>query len=188
MNPVTYPVLFLLFVQTFVPHICYHNSHPNCHLENRLNFTIHGLWPEYGNDSYPVFCNNTQLDLHQIEDLIPTMNQYWLSYESNNTDFWSHEYRKHATCDPNTTTHEYFDKTLDTFEFTDFNTIWNQNQIPLNTPIHRDSITHIFKAHPNCQKHTNEVMELWQCRYLNMTQFECPNWINNNCPSQVVFQ
>lgn len=184
---VSYPVLFLLFVQTFVPHICQHNSNPNCHVVNPLNFTIHGLWSEYGNDSYPAYCNHTQLDLHQIEDLIPQMDKYWLSYESNNSDFWSHEYRKHATCDPNTTTHQYFQKALNAFNESNFNNIWNQNQIPLNTPINRNTIINIFNAQPNCQLHTNKVIELWQCRYLNMMQFECPKWVGN-CPSQVIFQ
>ena len=69
-------------------------------------FTIHGLWSEYSNGSWPEYCNKTAtFNLTKIEKLIPQLKKYWTNFENNGSEtdsslynFWKHEYLKHATC------------------------------------------------------------------------------------------
>jgi ribonuclease I len=61
-------------------------------------FTIHGLWPDYNNTSYPQFCTNTPFNITRLEPIITNMTQYWYSYMTSNLIFWTHEWDKHGTC------------------------------------------------------------------------------------------
>ncbi|KAL3696530.1 hypothetical protein R1sor_010606 [Riccia sorocarpa] len=80
------------------------------------NFSIHGLWPNYDDGTYPQNCDPSDtFDYSQIQDLIPQMNKYWGSLScpsSDGTDFWSHEWEKHGTCSGGLSQHEYFAKGL----------------------------------------------------------------------------
>jgi ribonuclease T2 len=70
------------------------------------SFTIHGLWPDYCDGSYPQFCT-TQSGIpeksgDQIEALLqqydPSLLAYMRTYYENDPSFWEHEYNKHGTC------------------------------------------------------------------------------------------
>jgi ribonuclease I len=61
-------------------------------------FTIHGLWPDDANGSYPSFCRGVPFDVSSLDDLLPRLNAYWPSDKGSNIDFWKHEYEKHGTC------------------------------------------------------------------------------------------
>lgn len=180
----TAPLLFLIFVQTFVPHICHNNSNPNCNPQPH-NFTIHGLWPEYNNNTYPSFCNNTKFNPDAIEDLVPLLNTNWPSYEGTNMNFWEHEFHKHATCDPNVTEHNYFQNALNAFGTANSNNLWKKGGFERNINYPNGLVTSWFDAHPSC--HDGKVVELWRCHDLNMTLISCPKWISSKCPNNVIF-
>lgn len=70
------------------------------------SFTIHGLWPDYCDGTYPQFCsaqsgipNQTG---EQIEEIIgqydPALLDYMRIYYENEPSFWEHEQNKHMTC------------------------------------------------------------------------------------------
>ncbi|KAI3623963.1 hypothetical protein CBS14141_002391 [Malassezia furfur] len=88
-------------------------------------WTVHGLWPDLCNGSYTQYCDlNRQYDPNpspaeingqtvpkyqgpgidtfvrsaQKLDLLAWMNKYWVSQGQPNSDFWAHEFSKHATC------------------------------------------------------------------------------------------
>ncbi|KAH7306431.1 hypothetical protein KP509_22G011400 [Ceratopteris richardii] len=65
------------------------------------DFSIHGLWPNYNDGSYPSNCAGSSYDSTGISDLKDQLQRYWdtLSCPSGDGDkFWSHEWEKHGTC------------------------------------------------------------------------------------------
>lgn len=97
------------------------------------SYSIHGLWPDYANGSYPQYCNlenhcshtapcsnnlnscNLNITPFISSDLYYNMTQYWCSYDqSRNINFWCHEWCKHGCCtDMNIT--EYFNTAMSLF-------------------------------------------------------------------------
>jgi ribonuclease T2 len=62
-------------------------------------FTLHGLWPERADGSYPQDCTNEKFDPAAVQSLLPDLNKYWVSLaKGGNNNFWAHEYEKHGTC------------------------------------------------------------------------------------------
>ncbi|KAL0372466.1 UNVERIFIED_CONTAM: Extracellular ribonuclease LE [Sesamum calycinum] len=81
------------------------------------NFTLHGLWPNYNNGSYPSNCNpNSPYNATKISDLLGRMEVDWptLSCPTNDgTRFWTHEWEKHGTCSESVLDqHSYFEAAL----------------------------------------------------------------------------
>ncbi|XP_057823960.1 ribonuclease 1 [Cryptomeria japonica] len=77
------------------------------------DFSIHGLWPNYDDGTYPSNCdNNSPFDPSQISDLRNEMSSKWESLacpSSNGQQFWQHEWEKHGTCSENVLSqHDYF--------------------------------------------------------------------------------
>ncbi|KAK4399804.1 Extracellular ribonuclease LE [Sesamum angolense] len=81
------------------------------------NFTIHGLWPNYNNGSYPSNCNkNSPYDGTKVSVLFSRLQVNWATLAcptNNGTKFWSHEWEKHGTCSESVLDqHSYFEATL----------------------------------------------------------------------------
>ncbi|OAR01164.1 hypothetical protein LLEC1_07034 [Akanthomyces lecanii] len=70
------------------------------------SWTIHGLWPDNCDGSYPAQCdadraytNITEiLTANNASDTLDYMNQYWKDYQGDDEQFWEHEWGKHGTC------------------------------------------------------------------------------------------
>ncbi|CAO1944065.1 unnamed protein product [Urochloa humidicola] len=77
-----------------------------CRSEPLQWFTIHGLWPDYDDGTWPSCCRHTEFELDKILPLKETLDKYWpsLSCSSPSTCFsgkglfWAHESEKHGTC------------------------------------------------------------------------------------------
>ena len=117
------------------------------------SWSIHGLWPDYKNGSYPQFCNldsncnqlcsryikNCSLNVSNYihsNDLLYDMNQYWCSEDlSMNNQFWCHEWCKHGCCIKNWSIPEYFDKGISLFKslsnYSNYN-CYNDDFLPVN--------------------------------------------------------
>lgn len=68
-------------------------------LNNNSKWHIHGLWPQYNDNTYPEFCNkNKQFDYDSIKSLVNELDDIWYSDKETNEDFWKHEWLKHGTC------------------------------------------------------------------------------------------
>ncbi|KAK9819716.1 hypothetical protein WJX72_001609 [[Myrmecia] bisecta] len=75
-----------------------------------LGFSIHGLWPNNDDGTFPSFCSRKKFRRSDLGELIDDMNKYWPSVKGSNEVFWTHEWEKHGTCaGPQLPTeHEYF--------------------------------------------------------------------------------
>ncbi|KAL0447043.1 UNVERIFIED_CONTAM: Ribonuclease 1 [Sesamum latifolium] len=77
------------------------------------DFSIHGLWPNYNDGSYPSNCDSeNQFDPSKISDLSRRMQTEWPSLacpSSDSLSFWAHEWDKHGTCSQSVLDqHDYF--------------------------------------------------------------------------------
>ncbi|PON39529.1 Ribonuclease T2-like [Parasponia andersonii] len=98
---------FYYFVLTWPKSLC--NLDPDerscCDPETGMkpsDFIIHGLWPNFNNGSFPIYCDpRSPFDKNQVSDFIGSMEKYWpsISCPSNDgTKFWSHEWVKLGIC------------------------------------------------------------------------------------------
>eukprot|EP01104_Vermistella_antarctica_P018061 TRINITY_DN6578_c0_g1_i2.p1 TRINITY_DN6578_c0_g1~~TRINITY_DN6578_c0_g1_i2.p1 ORF type:complete len:342 (-),score=89.06 TRINITY_DN6578_c0_g1_i2:317-1342(-) len=90
---------FLIFVQRWPPTVC-QASPGYCAVDPPPQFfSIHGLWPNYWNGSYPAYCDTRAFDTAALGNLTYEMNDQWLALDdTNSTGFWAHEWGKHGTC------------------------------------------------------------------------------------------
>ncbi|KAK0533421.1 Ribonuclease T2-like [Tilletia horrida] len=80
------------------------DSHPAAGPDD--SWTIHGLWPDYCNGSYPQNCDASRASLQPLQvlkdagetDLISFMNEFWISNMGSTPAFWQHEWSKHGVC------------------------------------------------------------------------------------------
>jgi len=60
--------------------------------------TIHGIWGQNFNGSWPQYCNNkTQFNITMLTPIIDNLTMYWTNFV-NASDLWQHEFSKHMVC------------------------------------------------------------------------------------------
>jgi len=103
---------YLLLVQLWPGTVC---SDSQCDEPTTANyFTLHGLWPNRDDGTWPSYCGGSTFNPNSISDLIPTMDTVWtdLWEPSDDLTFWGHEWEKHGTCAASlaslSTQHDYF--------------------------------------------------------------------------------
>lgn len=81
--------------------------------------SIHGLWPNYANGSYPSFCKNVEFDFDKLSPIIKELRDYWNlpgDIGKDEISFWQHEWHKHGSCMfIELTELEYFKKVLELY-------------------------------------------------------------------------
>lgn len=92
---------FFLLVQQWGESMCDESS-AHCSQRPPANhFTIHGLWANYDNGSYPSFCDKSApFDESKVASIEEDLDEYWPSYSGADTKFWKHEWDKHGTSEP----------------------------------------------------------------------------------------
>ncbi|XAR60866.1 Ribonuclease T(2) [Bertholletia excelsa] len=79
-------------------HCC--SSNACCRGSNApTEFTIHGLWPDYNDGSWPACCTRSNFDLKEISTLRDALEKYWPSLSCGSPStchggkgiFWAHE-------------------------------------------------------------------------------------------------
>ncbi|XP_003564836.1 ribonuclease 2 [Brachypodium distachyon] len=96
-----------------------------CRSEPLHTFTIHGLWPDYDDGTWPSCCRHTNFDMDKISPLMPILEKYWPSLYCSSSStcfsgrgpFWAHEWEKHGTCSSPVVQEElqYFSTALDLY-------------------------------------------------------------------------
>lgn len=184
---------YLLFVQVW-PGSWITNNKYNF---NNTYFTVHGIWPDYFNGSWPQFCNNDALNLTDIKDIRKQLEIFWTDFK-NPVNFWSHEYRKHASCaksDPLLKSeHQFFTTGLSLRDKYDlFNILKNNSVVPSNNiKYNTQKISQIISDFLNntvvivCDKN-NILNEIRICLDKNLRRFDCPNSeIKEQCQNDYV--
>lgn len=152
---------------------------------NNSYFTIHGIWPQYYNNSWPQYCTHEQFNFTAIKPIYNDLVTYWTDFK-NPPEFWLHEFRKHATCaedDPALsnelkffTTGLSLRKKYELFSILKNNFIIPSNQIKYPT----DRIANIISEKLGydivviCDEH-DILNEIRICLDKNLTQFNCPD-------------
>lgn len=99
-----------------------------CDMENCStdidSWTIHGLWPNKGNECNSSWHFNESL----IEDLLPDMKMSWPDLKTPETPtFWKYEWHKHGTCaakaESLNSQHKYFSKALELYHKVDLDSV-----------------------------------------------------------------
>ncbi|KAF4504129.1 hypothetical protein G6O67_008740 [Ophiocordyceps sinensis] len=70
------------------------------------SWTIHGLWPDNCDGSYPTACDSERVYTNLSDVLaadgarstLDYMDRYWKAYRGADDDLWEHEWAKHGTC------------------------------------------------------------------------------------------
>lgn len=105
---------FYLMTMSWQPQFCYanrYNGYVGCETPDdywKAHWTIHGLWPQFSDGSYPSTCSNQQVDSTVFQSLSSDLDAYWPNVKSSDDDddsnnyqhysFWQHEWSKHGTC------------------------------------------------------------------------------------------
>ncbi|KAK0386367.1 hypothetical protein NLU13_6204 [Sarocladium strictum] len=100
------------------------------------SWTIHGLWPDYCDGTYPANCDSSRAYTNITEIIasqagnstLAYMDKYWKDQQGNDESFWEHEWSKHGTCistlepdcyqnyEPTEEATAYFEKTIALFK------------------------------------------------------------------------
>jgi ribonuclease T2 len=62
------------------------------------DFTLHGLWPENTDGSWPCDCPGPAFDEAALKPISADMNTFWPSLSGPSPTFWAHEWTTHGTC------------------------------------------------------------------------------------------
>uniref|UniRef100_A0A1I7TY99 Ribonuclease T(2) n=1 Tax=Caenorhabditis tropicalis TaxID=1561998 RepID=A0A1I7TY99_9PELO len=100
------PFDYLMFTTIYPTAVCRadDDSVPeSCEIpDGTPQWTIHGLWPNFENGSYPQNCHGTprHFDENLIKPIEESLVKVWPNLYPKKTiqSFWKHEYDKHGTC------------------------------------------------------------------------------------------
>ncbi|KAM6185263.1 ribonuclease T2 [Rhynchocyon petersi] len=122
-------------------------------------WTIHGLWPDKGQE-----CNlSWHFNLEEIKDLLPDMKMYWpdvLHQTSNRSRFWKHEWEKHGTCaaelEALNSEKKYFGTSLDLYRQLSLNSVLRKLGIKPSTNYYeiadiKDALASVYGVIPKVQ-------------------------------------
>lgn len=173
-------------------------------------FTIHGLWPDYDDGTWPACCSSSEFDVKKILSLIPTLEKYWPSLSCSSASlchggtglFWGHEWEKHGTCSYPIIQDEYsyFSKALDLYYKYNITNILNSAGF-LATNSEKYFVKDIVAALENAIGATPQLVckrgsleELRICFYKDFTPRDCgilssvlhsSSLARSSCPSQI---
>ncbi|XP_012084328.1 ribonuclease 2 [Jatropha curcas] len=152
-------------------------------------FTIHGLWPDYNDGTWPACCTRSNFDEKEISSLTDALEKYWpsLSCDSPSTchgtrgSFWAHEWEKHGTCSAPVVRDEYsyFLTTLNIYFKYNVTKVLNEvGYVPSNTEKYPlggivSAIENAFHATPFIVCSRGEVEELHLCFYKDFKPRDC---------------
>ncbi|KAL5062378.1 hypothetical protein RYX36_024115 [Vicia faba] len=152
-------------------------------------FTIHGLWPDYNDGTWPACCTKSRFDPKEISTLNSALEQYWPSLSCSSPSscsggkgsFWAHEWEKHGTCSSPVFDNEYdyFLTTLNVYFKYNVTQVLNEaGYVPSNTEKYPlggiiSAIENAFHASPLIVCSKGSVEELRLCFYKDFTPRDC---------------
>lgn len=186
---------YLLFVQLW-PGSWIHEDAIKYNFTNNYN-TIHGIWPQYFNGTYPEFCNNkTIFNATKIANIYKNLTKYWTNF-ANTHAFLSHEFSKHFTCAVSAYTDPYvlFTYGLQLREKYNFyrlfasNDIYPSNQQKYETNKLNFIIKQAFGVNTIIICDANDILnEIRFCMMSDLHLFDCPvNLSKDKCNNTMIW-
>ncbi|KAG8383085.1 hypothetical protein BUALT_Bualt05G0147900 [Buddleja alternifolia] len=196
---------FFYFVQQWPGSYC--DSNKSCCYPNTgkpaSDFSIHGLWPNYNDGSYPSNCDpDNHFDPSQISNLTRRMQREWPSLacpSSDNLRFWAHEWNKHGTCsDSILNQHDYFATALNLKEHINLLQILRHAGIEPNGELYslasiKDAIKGGigYDAWIECNTDpsgNNQLYQVYLCLDTSASKvIDCPVFPHGKCNSKIEF-
>ena len=184
---------FFVFATSWQPEECYNEpTYSGCNNPNKIwssQLTIHGMWPQFNNGSWPSYCTNEAFDSSIIYNDLDTTDfyDYWpnVRYEPNDkayASFWEHEWTKHGTCsglDQKT----YFTTTLKNRPITPTIISYNYGKTITKEDLLNSYDTLVV---PTCK--SNYLFEIFVCiNSSTYIQFDCPESViaEGNCDDNI---
>ncbi|XP_062175103.1 ribonuclease 2 [Alnus glutinosa] len=169
-------------------HCC--SSNACCRGSNApTEFTIHGLWPDYNDGTWPACCTRSNFDEKEISTLLDALEKYWPSLSCGSSSnchggkgsFWAHEWEKHGTCSFPVVRDEYsyFLMTLNVYFKYNVTQVLNEaGYLPSNTEKYPlggivSAIENAFHATPLLVCSKGSVEELHLCFYKDFKPRDC---------------
>jgi len=170
--PIVYGFDYFIFSQTWVPEYCSRN-----HCLGKEDFIIHGLWPQYKNNTYPSFCS--PCEKFQPDLLNKSLIQkYWDDTNKIDWVFLQHEWEKHGCCS-GMAMEEYFNQALSLRGKWDFKKVFDSVEIVPNKTYSKDLLKSVAKDF--CGNHCNIVL---QCIKNNLIEL----WMSLSKNLDVIFE
>ncbi|GAB2280271.1 Ribonuclease pancreatic beta-type [Dionaea muscipula] len=168
------------------------------------DFSIHGLWPNYKDGSYPSNCDgDNPFDSSKVSGLIGRMEAEWPSLScpsSDNTRFWSHEWLKHGTCSESILDeYGYFKAALDLKNQIDILRALTNAGIEPNGGTYslgsiKDAIkeaigyTPFVECNTDAASRQSQLYQIYLCvDTTGSTLIECPVFPSGKCGAQIEF-
>ncbi|KXZ54538.1 hypothetical protein GPECTOR_4g603 [Gonium pectorale] len=160
---------------------CSKHSCPLLH-DHGFHFTIHGLWPNYNDGTYPQFCDKSlEFDEDKISDLEDELEEEWPSFMGTDGDFWDHEWSKHGTCALSLlpTEHKYFKTVLKLHWRYDLAAALRKADIlPSRDRVYKaqeliDAVDDMYGVKPLVHCYGKALSEIWMCFDRNLQPFDC---------------
>jgi len=153
-------------------------------------FTIHGLWPENKDGTYPENCPGPKFNTTAISGLISKLNVVWPSSSGSNTNFWQHEWEKHGTCSE-FGENAYFQNTINLHAKYDVKAALANSKIVPNQAAKYskadivNSITTNFGANPALKCTSSALVEIALCITKGLALMACPTTLGSyfTCPT-----
>ncbi|KAI7738455.1 hypothetical protein M8C21_031584 [Ambrosia artemisiifolia] len=161
-------------------------------------FTIHGLWPDYNDGTWPSCCEGPAFDEAELNPMINAMHTYWPILSCNDVSscnneiksFWADQWEQHGTCAGFSFQYLYFATALKLyFNYNVTEVLLQANVKPSNSKTYSSAsiisaIENAFHAKPQLVcKNDNVIKEVRLCFTKELEIRECvePSW----CPEYV---
>ncbi|CAM8889505.1 hypothetical protein QQ045_025904 [Rhodiola kirilowii] len=168
-------------------------------------FTIHGLWPDYNDGTWPACCTHSTFDEKEISTLLDALETYWPSLSCGTISncfgkkgsFWAHEWGKHGTCSAPVVHDEYnyFLTALNVYFKYNVTEILNEaGYVPSNSEKYPaggiiSAIQNAFHATPELVCSNGALQELRLCFYKDFKPRDCAIGAKDNsrssCPKYI---
>jgi len=157
-------------------------------------FTIHGLWPEFVNGSYPQNCAGPKFDVNVISGLVSTLNKVWPSNSGSNNVFWQHEWEKHGTCS-DFAEYAYFQNAINLqAKYNVKDALDKSNILPTGTKTYttasiNSAVQTYIGAQPALHCTGSKLVEIALCISKSLGLTNCPTTLGSyfKCPSAVSY-
>ncbi|GAB4819655.1 hypothetical protein N2152v2_006701 [Parachlorella kessleri] len=144
-------------------------------------FTLHGLWPEFDDGSFPQNCETTQ-DPGPPPPKSAEMHCKWESFKDPDPEFWDHEWVRHGTCAEPVLGNRpaYFNTTLDLDDKYDLDEAMAAAGItPSDSRTYAakdvlNAVSDSFGAKPLLKCKSELLVEIWMCLSLDLKPIPCP--------------